>query len=107
MARVPADATAFAHRASRLMVNVAAFDAGPTDRAVRQAWVEEFAGILRQGDQGAYVNFLADEDPARVREAYPGRTWERLAAIKGRWDPTNLFHRNHNSPPSTYGGRDR
>jgi FAD/FMN-containing dehydrogenase len=100
MGRVPADATAFAHRRSRIMVNVTALYNGPADRAVREAWVEEFAAALRQGDAGAYVNFLAAEDQARVRQAYPGRTWDRLAAIKRRWDPTNLFHLNQNIPPA-------
>jgi FAD/FMN-containing dehydrogenase len=98
MARVPADATAFAHRTSPLMVNVAALYDGPADQAARAAWVEEFAAALRQGEPGAYVGFLADEDQVRVRQAYPGRTWDRLAAIKARWDPTNLFHRNQNIP---------
>ena len=37
----------------------------------------------------------------RVREAYPGSTWERLVAIKGRYDPTNLFRLNQNIPPSS------
>jgi FAD/FMN-containing dehydrogenase len=36
----------------------------------------------------------------RIHEAYPGPTWERLAAIKARYDPTNLFHHNQNIPPS-------
>ncbi len=99
MARVPADATAFAHRASRIMVNVAAFYEGPEDRAVREAWVSDFAAALRQGDFGAYVNFLGAEGEARVRAAYPGSTWERLAAIKASYDPTNLFRLNQNIPP--------
>ena len=34
-----------------------------------------------------------------VREAYPGATWDRLAAIKARYDPTNLFRLNQNVPP--------
>jgi FAD/FMN-containing dehydrogenase len=46
------------------------------------------------------VNFLVDEGPERVRAAYPGATWDRLAAIKRRYDPTNLFHRNQNVPPA-------
>ncbi len=100
MARVPADATAFAHRASRIMVNVAAFYEGPEDRLVREAWVTDFAAALRQEDAGAYVNFLVDEGQARVRDAYPGPTWDRLAAIKARYDPENLFHRNQNIPPA-------
>lgn len=100
MARVPADATAFAHRASRIMVNVAAFYNGPEDQAVREAWVSDFTAALRQSDTGAYVNFLGDEGEARVRDAYPGATWDRLAAIKRRYDPTNLFRLNQNIPPA-------
>ena len=44
----------------------------------------------------------SDEGAARVREAYPGATWERLRAIKVRYDPTNLFRVNQNVRP---GGR--
>jgi FAD/FMN-containing dehydrogenase len=101
MARVPADATAFAHRASRIMVNVAAFYEGAEDKRVREEWVGELAAALEQGDHGAYVNFLADEGEARVRAAYPGPTWDRLAAIKRRYDPANLFRLNQNVPPAS------
>jgi FAD/FMN-containing dehydrogenase len=100
MARVPADATAFAHRASRIMVNLAAIHAPSDDPAVHEAWVTGFADVLRQGDAGAYVNFLGDEGEARIRAAYPGSTWDRLAAIKSRYDPTNLFRLNQNVPPA-------
>jgi FAD/FMN-containing dehydrogenase len=62
MARVPADATTFAHRTRPILAGIGA-----------------------------------------VREAYPGPTWERLAAIKRRYDPGNLFHRNQNIPPATQG----
>jgi FAD/FMN-containing dehydrogenase len=101
MARVPAEATAFAHRASRLMVNVAAIYGHPEEAEDHEAWVDRFAAVLRNGDARAYVNFLGDEGQARVREAYPGSTWERLAAVKRRYDPTNLFHLNQNIPPTT------
>jgi FAD/FMN-containing dehydrogenase len=102
MARVPADATAFAHRSSRIMTNVAAFhDDTDEDRARKMGWVREFAGALQQGDRGAYVNFLADEGEERVRDAYPGRTWDRLRDVKRRYDPTNLFNRNQNIPPAS------
>jgi FAD/FMN-containing dehydrogenase len=100
MARVPADATAFAHRDSRIMVNLAAFYDGPADRAVRQAWVDDFAAALHQDDAGVYVNFLADEGPDQVRNAYPGPTWDRLVEVKRRYDPGNLFHVNQNIPPA-------
>jgi FAD/FMN-containing dehydrogenase len=99
MARVPADATAFAHRDSKIMVNVASFFEGPHDRDQRQAWVDEFTAVLHQEDDGAYVNFLADEGEERIRAAYPGSTWDRLAAIKARYDPTNLFRLNQNVSP--------
>lgn len=99
MARVPVDATAFAHRQRRLMVNVAAFYEGPHDRPEREAWVAALAAALRQGDAAAYVNFLGDEGPARPRDAYPGATWERLVAVKRRYDPENLFRLNQNIPP--------
>jgi FAD/FMN-containing dehydrogenase len=104
MARVPVEATAFAHRHRRIMVNVVAFTGGPEERATGQAWVDGFAAALEQGDGGAYVNFLGDEGPARVRAAYPGSTWDRLVAVKRRWDPDNLFRRNQNIPPGL-GGR--
>jgi FAD/FMN-containing dehydrogenase len=99
VARVPAEATAYAHRARRIMVNVASFYEGPEDRVVREAWVTRFAAALRQED-GAYVNFLAEDGQARIREAYPGSTWDRLREIKGRYDPTNLFRLNQNIPPA-------
>jgi FAD/FMN-containing dehydrogenase len=100
MARVPADATAFAHRASRIMVNIAAFWEGPDDRPVREAWVKGMVEDLQQDDKGAYVNFVGVEGEERVRDAYPGATWDRLQAIKRRYDPANLFRLNQNVPPA-------
>jgi FAD/FMN-containing dehydrogenase len=100
MARVPNEATAFAHRHSRIMANVAAFYDGPADRDRRQAWVDGVAAALQQSDDGAYVNFLGDERPGRVRQAYPDSIWDRLVAVKRRYDPGNLFRRNHNIPPA-------
>ena len=103
MARVPADATAFAHRQSKIMVNVAALYERPDEIAVHGPWVDAFAAALRQGDDGAYVNFLGDEGEARIRAAYPGSTWDRLRQIKARYDPTNLFRLNQNIPPAAEG----
>ena len=99
MARVPADATAFAHRASRIMVNVAALYEQPDQKATHEAWVTDFAAALRQSDDGVYVNFLGDAGEKSIRAAYPGQTWDRLVAIKRRYDPTNLFRLNQNIPP--------
>jgi FAD/FMN-containing dehydrogenase len=101
MARVPAEATAFAHRASRIMVNVAAFYEGPEDKVSRDVWVEAFAAALRQSDIGAYVNFIGEEGPSALCEPYPVPTLDRLVQIKTRYDPTNLFRLNQNIPPAT------
>ena len=100
MTRIPNDATAFAHRDRRFMVTTAALSEGPEDRSEREAWADEVMEVIRRGQPAAaYVGFLADEGVERIREAYPTATWERLAAIKDRYDPTNLFHRNQNVPP--------
>jgi FAD/FMN-containing dehydrogenase len=101
MARVPSDATAFAHRASRIMVNVAAFYEGPEDKLARDTWVEDFAAALRQSDIGAYVNFIGEEGPSALCQPYPPATLDRLVQIKTRYDPTNLFRLNQNIPPQT------
>ena len=103
MARVPSDATAYAHRTSRIMVNVAAFYEGPDDQPIRQAWVDDFVKILDQGDDAVYVNFLGDEGPDKVRAAYPATTWDRLAAVKARYDPANVFRSNQNITPAAEG----
>jgi FAD/FMN-containing dehydrogenase len=99
MARVPVEATAFAHRKSKIMVNVAALYGNPEEKATHEAWVDKFAAALRQSDSGAYVNFLGDEGAERVRAAYPESTWKRLQEVKARYDPTNLFHLNQNITP--------
>ena len=100
ISRVSADATAYAHRDGRIMVNLAAFYEGEADRAAKQEWLDGFAARLDQGDPAAYVNFLGDEGPERVRAAYPPATWERLARIKRRYDPENVFRLNQNVPPA-------
>jgi FAD/FMN-containing dehydrogenase len=100
VARVPAEATAFAHRDRRVIANVAAMYQRPDEREVHEAWARDFAAELAPRGTGAYVAFLGDEGNARVHEAYPGSTWERLAAIKARYDPDNLFRLNQNVPPA-------
>jgi FAD/FMN-containing dehydrogenase len=97
---VPNDATAYAHRDRPIMVNIAIFYEGEHDRAARAEWVDEFSGWLAGDDQAAYVNFLADEGEARIRAAYPHGAYERLAAIKRRYDPDNVFRSNQNIPPA-------
>ena len=100
MARVPGDATAFAHRDRRILAMTGAMYADPAEAAEHDAWVAATADLLADGTTGAYVNFLGEGEEHRLHEAYPGPTWDRLAAIKTRYDHTNLFHLNHNVPPA-------
>ena len=99
MAHIPADATAFAHRQSRIMANLAALYEKPDDKEIHEAWVSKFEADLHQNDGGVYVNFLGKADEAQVRAAYPHETWKRLADIKSHYDPDNFFHLNQNIPP--------
>ena len=100
MARVPDDATAFAHRSSRIMVNVAAFYEGPEDkaRAARRGSTSSAPTSNRRTPAPTSTSCV-DEGEERIRAAYPGDTWDRLAAVKARYDPTNLFRLNQNIPP--------
>ena len=100
MARVPADATAFAHRASRIMVNVAAFYDGPDDKAVRDAWLSDSSPRSSRTTRAPTSTSSATRARQGVRAAYPGATWDRLAEIKRRYDPDNVFRRNQNVPPA-------
>jgi FAD/FMN-containing dehydrogenase len=100
MSRVPAGATAFAHRSKPILVNVTAFSNGESDRIAERTWVTELASAIRPADDAAYVNFLADDGAARIRSAFPDGTWDRLVRIKSNYDPTNLFRLNQNIAPS-------
>ena len=100
MARVPSNATAFAHRKSRIMANLAALYEKPDEKDIHEAWVTEFFSSLQQSDKGMYVNFVGAEGEAHIRAAYPNGTWERLSQIKAQYDPTNLFRLNQNISPN-------
>ena len=106
MSRVPVDATAFPHRNSRIMVNLAALYEKPEEKPIHEAWVSDFAEALQQSDRGAYVNFLGEDGAERIRAAYPGSTWDRLRQVKSRYDPTNLFRLNQNISPASESARE-
>jgi FAD/FMN-containing dehydrogenase len=100
MARVPADATAFGHRRAKVMVNIAAMYERPEDGPVHEAWASRLETALSDGGApAAYVGFLGDEGEAGTRRAYPPATLERLAEVKRRYDPDNLFRLNSNVRP--------
>ena len=100
LGRVPNDATAYGHRDRAMMVNVASFYTDEEEKPRRQTWVRDLWTTITDGDSAGYVGFLGDEGPERVRAAYPGDTWDRLRAVKKRYDPDNLFRGNQNIPPA-------
>jgi FAD/FMN-containing dehydrogenase len=104
MARVPADATAFAHRDRRILAMAGAMYGDPAEAAAHESWAAATIDALADGTDGAYVSFLGEGEGHRTRDAYPGQTWDRLRAIKTRYDHTNLFRRNQNIPPAAETG---
>jgi len=100
MARIPTESTAFAHRNSKIMVNLAALYQEPQEKSLHEGWASEFRTAIKQNDKGVYVNFLGNEGEEQIRAAYPNGTWERLCRIKAKYDPDNLFRLNQNIPPA-------
>jgi FAD/FMN-containing dehydrogenase len=100
MARVPNDATAFAHRERPFLTSVASIYEDAAETADHKAWVEPLAETVANGEPGTYSGFLGDEGEDRIRAAYPGSTYDRLAQIKAKYDPDNLFRMNQNIKPA-------
>jgi FAD/FMN-containing dehydrogenase len=100
MSRVPADATAFAHRDANVMVALMSIFEDPAELPAHEAWTVDFFAALRPKARGVYSNFLEAEGERRIHEAYPAATYERLAEVKRRYDPTNLFRMNQNIRPA-------
>ncbi len=91
--------TAFAYRdASFAPVFVAAWT-DPSKDASRIKWVRDYYdGTVPYSESGGYVNFMADDDQARVKENYR-QNYDRLVRVKRTYDPDNLFHLNQNISP--------
>lgn len=98
MARIPVEATAFAHRLSRVMLSFIVQYENRDEAAIHHSWAAGAAADVQQG-AGVYVNFVGNEGKERINDAYPSATQERLAAIKAKYDPTNFFRRNQNIAP--------
>ena len=97
--RVPADATAFAHRDAEAMVLCAAFLPEDATDADVDAALAPWSGFASRGT-GVYLNFQGSDTPADLATAYPPRTYARLAAAKRRYDPDDVFGRSHNIAPA-------
>jgi FAD/FMN-containing dehydrogenase len=101
LSKVEKYATAFAHRDKDLMLAIINIWLDPAeDSAPHAAWTEGLWAKVRGEGEGAYVNFLEEEGEARIRDAYPPATYEKLAKIKAYYDPENVFRFNQNIKPS-------
>jgi FAD/FMN-containing dehydrogenase len=105
VARVPGDATAYAGRAvaHNLIIDAVWLPEESGEHATAEtAWARRFQQALQPHNAGSvYVNFLdSDDDSSRVREAYGDQIYRRLAEVKAKYDPDNVFHHNKNIRPA-------
>jgi FAD/FMN-containing dehydrogenase len=97
--KVPKGDTAFFYRDAKYVHVIAAMYPNPLDTPKNVAWVRDYWSALHPySSGGAYVNFLMEEGEDRIKATY-GENYERLAAIKTKYDPTNLFRLNQNVRP--------
>ena len=99
VARVPEDATAYAHRQADLMFTTTIGGPAPVIEAARPVLAALWERLAPHVS-GAYANFLSSAGDADVAAVYPAETYERLAAVKREYDPGNLFAGNHNIRPA-------
>jgi FAD/FMN-containing dehydrogenase len=98
--RVPAAATAYPHRDIGFVLNIHTRWREPADDAACIAWARSvFTACKPFATGGVYVNFMPEEEKDRVASAYLGNAG-RLAAIKAKYDPHNLFRMNQNIRPA-------
>ena len=99
--RVPAGETAFGHRGALCQWAGNAVFLDPGEAEVHVRWVREFASALSPFSSGPYINQVgaeAEEGTGQIQAAF-GVNFERLAALKQRYDPANMFNHSHNIRP--------
>jgi len=100
VAEVANDATAYPHREAPFIININGVDDDPAHDEEVIGWTREtFDALAPFSTGGVYVNFVGNEGDERVRAAY-GPAYERLARIKARYDPDNVFSANQNVRPA-------
>jgi hypothetical protein len=103
IARIAPDATAYPHREAPYIININGVDDDPARDDEIIGWTRAtFDALAPFSTGGVYVNFVGNEGEERVRAAY-GPAYARLAAVKARYDPDNVFSANQNIPPATAG----
>jgi FAD/FMN-containing dehydrogenase len=97
--RVASDATAFGHRDATFATVIAGMWPDPAQNDANIRWVQDYyAATAPHSEEGAYINFAAEDDQHRVRANY-GANYDRLVDAKRTYDPGNLFHLNQNIAP--------
>lgn len=101
---VAPSATAYPHRNALYALNVHARWEDPAEDAKCVAWARDFfSAAAPYAAGGVYINFLTQDEQNRIAEAY-GENYERLARIKAKYDPRNLFRCNQNIRPAPGAG---
>ena len=102
--RVPEEETAFGHRRWPYNFVVTSMWKDPAESDANIAWTKGLWEAMRPYlAEAVYVNYLGDEGPERVRDAYGVEKYARLGALKARYDPANLFRSNQNIRPDVVG----
>jgi hypothetical protein len=99
VSRVGEDETAFGGRNAVFTYNIGCSTATSEGFDEEREWVRNFWSALEPWHQTVYVNFLGDEGQERVRDAYGADKYDRLKALKRKYDPDNFFRINQNIPP--------
>src|SRR5262249_23201714 len=99
--RIGRDETAWEARNARWSMVIAGIDSNPQQAGQLMRWGRAYLNAVHRFNPcGAYVNFMMDDEgEARVKASY-GNNYERLAAVKKRFDPANLFRVNQNIKPA-------
>lgn len=98
--RVAPDAMAYPHRQVKYVMNVHGRWEQPSEDQKGIGWSRDvFNALTPFASAGVYVNFMTDDEVGRVQQAY-GSNFDRLAQIKKKYDPNNVFHLNQNIKPA-------
>jgi FAD/FMN-containing dehydrogenase len=100
VSRVADDDSAFSGRTAGFTYNIGACTETGEGFERERDWVRSFWSALEPWHQGVYVNFLGDEGAERVRESYGAAKYDRLRALKRKYDPDNVFRLNQNITPA-------
>jgi FAD/FMN-containing dehydrogenase len=100
VARVGEDETAFNGRSAGHTININATTATEDGFEDEREWSRSFWTALQPYHTSVYVNFLMEEGEDRIRQAYGAARYDRLKALKRRYDPENFFRLNQNIPPN-------